>query len=108
MIRLLAPYIIAAALGASSIGYIWHLRASVASLQSEVGHFRSEAKVAAQIASQAALSRDVARAEAERLRASAAEYASLREWVIRNDDAAPLPPLLRDALDRILRARAPR
>ena len=50
---------------------------------------------------QAMESAAVARAHADRLRSAAEEYNTLREWIIRNDDQTPVPPVLRGAIDRL-------
>ena len=102
-------YLLLAALaaGAGGLWYVQSLRSSNADLTAEVASLEREATVRELAIEQKDEARRVAQAEAERLRVAAAEYDSIREWVLRSDDNAPIPPLLRDALDRLLR-RAPR
>lgn len=87
--------------------YVQHLRSANAELREEVASARRELAVQASIAAQKTEAATVARAEAERLRIAATEYDAIREWILRGDDDAPIPDLLRRALDRILH-RAPR
>lgn len=102
-------YASAAALGALVAAgvYVQSLRGQNDRLVAQVASLQREAQVAAAVARQKTEAAAVARADAERLAVKAAEYDATREWILRNDDHAPIPPLLRDALDRLLH-RAPR
>lgn len=102
-------YASAAALGALVAAgvYVQSLRSQNDRLTASVASLQREAQVSAQIAKQKTEAAAVARADAERLAVKAAEYDAIREWILRNDDNAPIPPLLRDALDRLLH-RGPR
>jgi hypothetical protein len=87
----------------AGLAYVASMRANNARLSASVAALQAEVAIAERTAAQKAEAARVARAEAERLRAAAAEYDAIREWIIRSDDNAPIPPLLRAALDRILR-----
>lgn len=101
-------YLTLGILGAVLAGgfYVRHVIGQNAALRAEVAALENEARVQAEIAAQAALARDVARAEAKRQAEKAAETAAIREWINGRDDNAPIPDLLRDALDRLMRRSA--
>lgn len=107
MSRLLTPfmpYIIGAlVMGALGLaGYVWWLRAEVDALASENASLTRSVVVLEGQIEQSKLAREVADAEAARVKARAAEYDALRETLMRGDDDAPLPEWFRDYLDRLL------
>lgn len=109
MIASLRLYAALAALAAAlaGVGYVRHVVGQNTLLTAQMADLRSEVRIAQETAAQAALARDVARAEAARQATKAREYDALRLWIEGQDDDAPTPPLLLAALDRLF-ARGPR
>ena len=109
MLASLRLYAALAALAAAlaGVGYVRHVVGQNTLLRAQVADLRTEVRIAQETAAQAALARDVARAEASRHAKAAAEYAAIREALLKGDDDAPIPPWFRAFLDGLL-LRAPR
>lgn len=106
-LRPFVPYILAAVIGAGSLGWVWRISAQRDNAVAELAETQAALAGAQAAIRQFREAEASARAEAERLAAKAAEYDEIREWIARNDDKAPIPLVLRSALDR-LRNRTPR
>jgi hypothetical protein len=94
--------IIGALGGAGGVWYVMDLRSDNAALTAANASLTREKAVAEDVAEQAKIAREVSDAEAERLRTKAKEYDEITEWIIANDDEAPIPDILRIVLDRVL------
>lgn len=102
ILRPFLPYLTAAVLASGGLLYVRgliHARDQALALQAAT---ERALRVEREVAAQARLARDVARAEAKRFRQAATEYNNIREWIAANDDDAPIPPVLRAALERML------
>lgn len=86
----------------AGIGYVRHVIGQNALLRAEAVELHREVRIARETAKQAALARDVARAEASRHAKAAAEYAAIREALLKGDDDAPIPEWFRAFLDGLL------
>ncbi|MEQ3626005.1 MAG: hypothetical protein ABNH26_08860 [Celeribacter sp.] len=86
-------------------GWAWLQTARVASLSDDLSEARRELAVAEQVATQAREAQRVADAYRAAAADRAREYDTLREGLLRRDDDAPIPDILRDAVER-LRARS--
>lgn len=104
MIGTLRLYAALAALVAAfaGIGYVRHLIVQNALLRAQVADLRTEVRIAQETAAQAAVARDVARAEASRYAKAAAEYAAIREALLKGNEDAPIPDWFRAFLDGLL------
>lgn len=91
----------------AGVGYARHVVGQNTLLRAQVADLRNEVRIAHETAAQAALARDVARAEASRHAKAVAEYAAIREALLKGDDDAPIPEWFRAFLDGLL-LRAPR
>lgn len=96
------PHMIAltAILGFGS--WVYHIQRDRAALRAENASLRRQVAIMQEQAEQARLAASVARAEAERQAARAAEYDRLREALIGGQDDVDLPDWFRDYLDRLL------
>ncbi len=105
----LAIFALVAALsgGAGAVWYVMDLRADNAALTASVASLEREAAVAKDVAAQAKEARKVAAAEAERLRAKAKQFDEITEFIMRDQNNAPIPDILRTYLDRVF-SRNPR
>lgn len=90
------------ALSGLAVAAVWALWADRASLKEDNARLARELSVQALVAEQAALARDVARAEVTRYQAKAAEYDQLREQLLRGEDDEDLPDWFGDYLVRLL------
>ncbi|WP_347311347.1 hypothetical protein [Defluviimonas sp. SAOS-178_SWC] len=106
MARLYA-FVAAVLIGGAGVWYVAHLRDANAALAADVAALVREARVQADIAAQAALARDVARAEAARQADKAAEYDAIRNAIEKGENDAPVPDWFIAHLGR-LRHVAPR
>lgn len=106
IVRALLPYALTALVGGAGVWWVMDLRADLTEAREAHRAALRELSTMQAVAEQSAMARDVARAEADRLRTRAAEYDQIREFILRGDDNAPLPPILRDVLDRLLRRDA--
>lgn len=86
----------------AGIGYVRHVIGQNALLRAESAELHREVRIARETAEQAALARDVARAEAARHAQAAAEYDAIREALLKGDDDAPIPEWFRAFLDGLL------
>lgn len=86
----------------AGVGYARHVVGQNTLLRAQVADLRNEVRIAHETAAQAALARDVARAEASRHAKAAAEYAAIREALLKGDDDAPIPEWFRAFLDGLL------
>ena len=104
MIASLRLYAVIAAFlaGGAGVWYVLHLRDANAALSASVAVLQADLAVERARAAQAALARDVARAEASRHAKAAAEYAAIREALLKGDDDAPIPEWFRAFLDGLL------
>jgi len=84
-----------------AVAAVWWLWADRAALQAENAAQARELVVQAHVLEQAAVARDVARAEAARMAEKAAEFDNIREFILRGPNDEPLPDALRDILDRL-------
>ncbi len=105
MIGTLRLYAALAALVAAlaGLGYVRHMIGQNALLRAEAAELRREADTARQIASQAAVARNVAQAEAARQARKAAEYDAIREALLKGGTDEPLPDWFRAFLDGLLK-----
>ena len=91
--------------GMAALWYVGALRADIAAQRDAMARTVAALSQAQAETAQARDSIKVLTAHMERLEATARRYDEIREWVAGRDDDAPIPPLLRDALDRLFAAR---